>query len=134
MRPPPEQFSYCEVRHVRVQPVDDLVEALGLPVAEILRIVRAAAGSGLPGLQDIPVRAVGPVEIDLEFVEEILGVVLPMLHSLRRRHGGIAVPVEPETHAVLVRIFARREHALGPELGVSDRRMRFDAWCRRSTS
>ena len=114
-----------EVRHVRVQPVDDLVEALGLPVAEILRIVRAAAGPVVPGLQDIPVRAVGSVEIDLEFVEEILGVILPVLHSLRRRHGGIAVPVQPETHPVPVRIFAGREHALGPQRGVPDRRMRF---------
>ena len=123
-----------EIRHVRVQPVDDLVEAFRLPVADVLGIVRAAAGPCGPGLQNIPVGPVGAVEIDLEFLEEILGVILPMLHAIRRRHGGIAVPVEPETHPVLVRIVARRKHALGPSRGMSDRRVRFDDWCRLPTS
>ncbi len=124
MRPPPEQFSYREVRHVGVQPVGHLVEAFRLPVTEILCIVRTAVGSGIPGLQDISIGAVRAIVIHLEMIKEVLDVILPMLHAIRRCHGRIAVPVQPETHSVLVRILARGEHALGPECRVSDGRMR----------
>ena len=86
-----------EVRHIRIQPVNRLVKAFCLPVAEILRVMGATGCPQISRLQNVAGSAVGSVEIDLEPVEKLAGVILAMLYAFGSCHGRIAIPVESES-------------------------------------